>query len=540
MILPGDEAELDDLRIGQEIQGHQIGPRFLERGELLLEGRLRIAFEPLFDLARRVADDLVHVRRQLAGKRTPFRRPRRFLGGPGELGPELRQGRLVVGFVDVRKRHRLAAVLLAYRLIVGQVDADWRHRTGIARLDDDVDGVRGDALDARLPVFGIPGHPILEPLGVGGDLLYPGGLLGVDVEHERFPRALDAARVEIHLGEVVDRVNRRRLVANPGNVVRHTVLRLAGRVERDQRTKSRGHRLGGKRNRVREVLHDFGDLRSVPSVHAIDLFDELAVPFHEPRVQRIPLVEALEVLHRHADVQIVRACREDVLARRRRLRRDARIDVRIEEIRLKPREQLIERLALLQRKRRAGLFGRVRRGGKGGRRGLEHEFASGEVVVRAVVDPEQLRVARDLVERRLIDICRMRDDGFEHIAHLEAWRVFLIEKDVATRQRRLVQVPDERLLLQRQRLKAVGVDLYDGRLVDALEQIGPFHRGRRGRSGRRGSPVRVVATSARDGSTNRHDGDHPLQHMQLTVRLKPDTLRTTGSGLRSVRLSLTF
>ena len=67
--------------------------------------------------------------------------------------------------------------------------------------------------------FGIPRHPILEPLRVGGELLDLRGLLGVDVEDQRFPRAFDAARIEVHLGEAVDRVDRRRLVAHPGDVV---------------------------------------------------------------------------------------------------------------------------------------------------------------------------------------------------------------------------------------------------------------------------------------------------------------------------------
>ena len=83
VILLGDETELDELRIGQEIQRDQIGPRFLERGKLLFQRRLRIALQPLLDLARRVPDDLVHVRRQLAGERAPLLRPRGFFRRPG-------------------------------------------------------------------------------------------------------------------------------------------------------------------------------------------------------------------------------------------------------------------------------------------------------------------------------------------------------------------------------------------------------------------------------------------------------------------------
>ena len=50
---------------------------------------------------------------------------------------------------------------------------------------------------------------------------------------------------------------------------------------------------------------------------------------------------------------------------------------------------------------------------------LQHELPRGEVVVGAVVDPEQLRVALDLGERRRIDALRMRDDLLEDAAHLE-------------------------------------------------------------------------------------------------------------------------
>ena len=203
-----------------------------------------------------MADHLVHVRRQLPRHRAPLRCPRGFLRRPGELGAEFRQRRLVVRLADVRQRHRLAAVLLADGLIVGQVDADGRHGTRVARFDHHVDGVGGDALDALLPVLRIPRHPIFEPLGVGGELLDRRRLVLVDVEDERFPRALDAPRIEIHLGEAVVRIDRRRFIAHPRDVVRPPILRVAGLIKGDQRTKRLGHRLGGERNRGLEVLDD--------------------------------------------------------------------------------------------------------------------------------------------------------------------------------------------------------------------------------------------------------------------------------------------
>ena len=139
--------------------------------------------------------------------------------------------------------------------------------------------------------FAIPRHPILEPLRVGGELLDLRRLLVVDVEDERFPRALDAARVEVDLDEAVDRVDRRRLVAHPGDVVRLAIRGLAGLVERDQRAQRLRHRLGRERNRVLEVLDDRRDLGAVAAADAIDLFDDLAVLLHEARVERILLVE---------------------------------------------------------------------------------------------------------------------------------------------------------------------------------------------------------------------------------------------------------
>src|SRR5919206_292689 len=74
-----------------------------------------------------------------------------------------------------------------------------------------------------------------------------------------------------------------------------------------------------------------------------------------------------------------------------------------------------------------------------GRR-LQHELARGEVVVRAVVDPEVLRVALDLGEGRRIDPLRMRDDLIEDAAHLERPTMLLIDEDVASRNRRLIEM----------------------------------------------------------------------------------------------------
>ena len=48
----------------------------------------------------------------------------------------------------------------------------------------------------------------------------------------------------------------------------------------------------------------------------------------------------------------------------------------------------------------------------------------------------------------------------------------LVVIDVAAGERGLIQMPDQRLLLQRQLVEAVRIQLNDGRIVDLLEQIG--------------------------------------------------------------------
>src|SRR6185503_9536247 len=169
--------------------------------------------------SRRVAKHFVQIGGELAAERTELLGPLRFLRRPRELAAHRWRRRLVIRLVDVRQRNRLAAVLLADALIVRQVDADRRYRTGVAGLDDHVDGVGDDAGDVRLAVLRVPRHSILEPLGVCRERPDPGGLLGVDVEDYALPRPLDAPGIHVDLDEAVDRVNRRILVLHPRDVV---------------------------------------------------------------------------------------------------------------------------------------------------------------------------------------------------------------------------------------------------------------------------------------------------------------------------------
>jgi hypothetical protein len=128
VLVTGDEPELDDLRIGQEVERHEIGARLLDRRELLFQQLLRRRHDSFGHATRAVTDDLVHLGRQLARERTPPAGALGFLSAPRELDPHSFRRRLVVSHVDVRQRHRLAAMLLANELVVRQVDADRRDR----------------------------------------------------------------------------------------------------------------------------------------------------------------------------------------------------------------------------------------------------------------------------------------------------------------------------------------------------------------------------------------------------------------------------
>ena len=70
----------------------------------------------------------------------------------------------------------------------------------------------------------------------------------------------------------------------------------------------------------------------------------------------------------------------------------------------------------------------------------------------------------------------------EQVADAEVMAMTLVVIDVAAGDRRLIQMPDERLLLQRQLVEAVGVQLDDRRVVDLLEQVRPRGRLQSGRS----------------------------------------------------------
>ena len=75
----------------------------------------------------------------------------------------------------------------------------------------------------------------------------------------------------------------------------------------------------------------------------------------------------------------------------------------------------------------------------------------------------------------------MRDDRFEHIAHLEIVRIPLVVKNVAARDGGPIQVPDQRLLAKRQVAESVDIQLDHRGFANPLDEILPIgrHGGRR-------------------------------------------------------------
>ena len=106
-------------------------------------------------------------------------------------------------------------------------------------------------------------------------------------------------------------------------------------------------------------------------------------------------------------------------------------------------------------------------------RQVEREFPRREVVERARVDPEQLRVAAHLREHGGIDVRLVAQDRFQQIADLEIEPVPLVVEDVAPRQRREVEMPDQNLVFERQRGETVRIHLHHCHVVDPLEEILP-------------------------------------------------------------------
>jgi hypothetical protein len=255
-----------------------------------------------------------------------------------------------------------------------------------------------------------------------------------------------------------------------------------------------------------QVRDDLGDLLRVAPADLVHLLDELAVPLHEARVQPVRLaarlLERVGLLRRDTGVQVVRAGQQDVLAWSGGLVRDDGSTAGSKNIGAR-RASIASSVSPAGRPTVAPALTAVRTaGGKRLGRGLQHELAGRQVVVRPVVDPEQLGVGLDGRQRGRIDALRMRQHGLEHRPHLQRVPVLLVDEDVPASQGRLVEVPDERLVAERERVEAVGVELHDRRVLHRLQQVLPLGRGRGRLLGgrRRGS---------RGGTTRHQHGFQP-------------------------------
>ena len=224
---------------------------------------------------------------------------------------------------------------------------------------------------------------ILEPLRVRRQRADLVGLLVVGVVDDAFPGALHAARVHVDLDEAVHRVHVRIAILHPRDVERLAIAVEARLVKRDERLQRLRERLRRERNRVAEVPDDSPDLAIVEAADLVDLFDELAVALDEPRVELVLFLEALEVGHRDAVVQVVGARREDVLILAGRLARHHRLEVGIEEHPRVLLDALGDGLAVLEIEPRAVDRGDLHRFDHALAIEIEQELARGQVVVRA-------------------------------------------------------------------------------------------------------------------------------------------------------------
>ena len=312
---------------------------------------------------------------------------------------------------------------------------------------------------------------ILEPLRVCSQRTYLVGLLVVRVVDDAFPGALHAARVHVDLDEAVHRVHVRVAILHPRDVERLAIAVEAGLVKLDERLQRFRERLRRERNRVVEMPDDLPNLTIVETADLVDLFDELAVTLDEARVELVLFLEALEVGHRDVVVQVVGARLEDVLTLAGRFPRHHRLEIGIEEYARVLLDALGYGFAVFEIEPPAADRGDLDRFDHFLAIEIEQELARGQVVVRARVQPEQLGVAGQLRQRLVRDAFREALNLLEHVPDAEVMAMALVVIDVAAGERGLIQMPDERLLPDRQLFEAVGIQLDDRGVIDLLEEV---------------------------------------------------------------------
>ncbi len=93
------------------------------------------------------------------------------------------------------------------------------------------------------------------------------------------------------------------------------------------------------------------------------------------------------------------------------------------------------------------------------------------MVERPGIDPEELAIATNLRKSVGVDSFRMCQNGLQATLHRQVSRVPLHVVNIPPRNRCLIQMPDQELLLERQILEPVGVKLHDGDIIDSFQQI---------------------------------------------------------------------
>ena len=295
----------------------------------------------------------------------------------------------------------------------------------------------------------------------------------IGVIHQAFPGAFHAARVHVDLDEAVHRVDAGIAVLHPRNVEGFAIGVIAGLIELDQGLERVGQRRRREADGITQVFDHAPELAVVKSANLVDLLDDAAVSLDDARVQRVALVEAFEVDHVDADIEVVGARFEDVLVLTRGLERDHRLEVGIEEHARVFLDSRRDGLDVLEREISPVAGRDLHRLDQPPAIEVEQELPRGEVVVRTGVDPEQLGVTRDFLQRVVRDAGRVPQDLFEQAPHAEVETMTLVIIDIAPGDRRSIQVINHRLLVQRQRVEAVRIQLNHGRIVNLLEQIRP-------------------------------------------------------------------
>src|SRR5262245_21349867 len=336
--LIGNQAQFLQLRIPHVPERHQVCPRFFERGEVLLQVRLGASLEAIAQLAGAMADHFVHGGHEIFGFLAVLRHARHLLGRGGVLlqyaaGTGRRDCVAAPGKEEV-----LRSILFADFVLVRQVHAD-RRDMEVAGFDQDLYGFNNRGLEGLLAVLRIPGRGLLEERRVLRELRHRVRDLAVGNRHEAFRAAFPAARIAIHLDEAVGEIDGG-VVAYPAGAELQPVLRIAGVVVADQIGAYLRLRWAGDGPRLVEELDRLLQVRGVRAwrhaavrrprtVHL--LADRTVRTFHDARVERMALGKRLQILQGHAAIERVRARLNNVLARRRRLRRCGGLDVRVED-----------------------------------------------------------------------------------------------------------------------------------------------------------------------------------------------------------------